>query len=76
MVRDYATDSGRIAYRGTSASRLDDVTYAVVVDFGEARNLMFLLVRRFEDDKGAVYWKAFPVDQSTAAIIGEMFKAR
>jgi hypothetical protein len=75
-VLDYATDGGRVAYHGTSASRLDNVTYVVVVDLGEGHDLMVLLVRRFEDDKGAAYWKASAVDPSEAALLGERLRAR
>jgi len=73
-VRDYATNGGHIPYRGTSATRLDSATFAVVVDFGDARDMMFLLVRQFVDDKGANYWKASAVDPATAALFGERLR--
>jgi hypothetical protein len=76
VVRDYATDGGRVAYRGTSVTRLDSATYAVVVDFGEKRDMLFLLIRRFVDDKGAAYWKASAVDPTSAALLGETYKPR
>lgn len=75
-VREYATDGGRVAYRGTSATRLDGATYAVVVDFGDNHDLMFVLVRRFVDDKGAAYWKASAVDPTSAALLGDRLKSR
>jgi hypothetical protein len=75
-VRQYATDGGRVAYHGIAATRLDGSTYVAVVDFGDGRDLMVLLVRRFIDDKGDGYWKAAAVDPDSAALFGNRLKGR
>jgi hypothetical protein len=75
VVRAYATDGGRLTYRGISASRLDSSTFVVVVDFGDRQDMMLLLLRKFIDDKGGGYWRASPVDSASAALFGARLKA-
>ena len=73
-VREYASDGGKVGYRGISATQLDSSTYFTVVDFGDNKDLMFLLVRYFLDDGGHGYWKASAIDATTAALFGDRLR--
>ena len=73
-VRDYASDGGKVGYRGVSATEINSSTYFAVVDFGDNKELMLLLVRYFVDDGGHGYWKASAIDATTAALFGDRLR--
>jgi hypothetical protein len=73
-VRDYASDGGKVGYRGISATQIDTATYFAVVDFGDNKDLMLVLVRYFVDDGGHGYWKASAIDPTTAALFGDRLR--
>lgn len=73
-VREYASDGGKVGYRGISATQIDNATFVAVVDFGDNKDMMVALVRYFVDDAGRGYWKASAIDPTSAALFGDRLR--
>ena len=58
------------AIRGMNAIEVDGSNYVVTVDLGEAAPMAQLAVRQFFAEDGSRYWKAAPLDVTTARVYG------
>jgi hypothetical protein len=65
----YLTAQGA-AIRGMNTIEVDGGNYVVTVDLGETAPMAQLAVRQFFAEDGSRYWKAAPLDATTARVYG------